>query len=89
MSRAFITDVLQHETGLTTAAAGRATTALIKAIVAEMKRNRKFTLPSFGRFRVCKTKARTALNPRTLEPIKVKAGKTVRFRASPVLRKLV
>jgi DNA-binding protein HU-beta len=46
-------------------------------------------LPSFGTFIVRKTKARKGLNPRTGEPIKVKAGKTVRFKASPTLKKTV
>ena len=57
------------------------------AIVAELKKNSKFTLPSFGTFTVRKTKARKGLNPRTGEAIKVKAGKTVRFKASPTLKK--
>ena len=38
---------------------------------------------------VRKTKARKGLNPRTGEAIKVKAGKTVRFKASPTLKKAV
>ena len=44
---------------------------------------------SFGTFSVRKTKARKGLNPRTGEAIKVKAGKTVRFKASPTLKKAV
>ena len=54
-----------------------------------MKREGGFTLPSFGTFRVAKIKARRARNPRTGEPIKVKAGKTVRFKASPTLKRAV
>lgn len=53
------------------------------------KKEGSFTLPSFGTFTVRKTKARKALNPRTGEPVKVKAGKTVRFKASPSLKKMV
>jgi len=34
-------------------------------------------------------KARVGMDPRTGEKIKVKAGKTVRFKASPVLRRTV
>ena len=36
-----------------------------------------------------KTKARKALNPRTGELVKVKGGKTVRFKASSNLKKAV
>ncbi len=89
MSKAFIAKVLQQATQITGAAANRATNELISAIVKEMKKNGKFTLPSFGTFTVRKTKARKALNPRTGESIRVKAGKTVRFKASPVLKRSV
>ena len=53
------------------------------------KCGRSFTLPSFGTFRVAKTKARMGLNPATREPLKIKAAKTVRFKASKVLRDAV
>jgi len=38
---------------------------------------------------VAKTKARKGLNPRTGEPLKIKAGKTVRFRTSKLLKEAV
>ena len=87
MSKAFITSVIQQSADVTGAAANRATNDLIDAIVKEMKKTGKFTLPGFGTFTVRKTKARKALNPGTGEPVKVKAGKTVRFKASPILKK--
>jgi DNA-binding protein HU-beta len=89
MSKAFIARVIQESTEVTGATATRTTNQLIDAIVKEMKKTGKFTLPSFGTFIVRKTKARKALNPRTGESIRVKAGKTVRFKASPVLKKAV
>jgi DNA-binding protein HU-beta len=89
VSKAFIAAVLQESTGCTGSAANALAGDLIGAIVKEMKREGGFTLPSFGTFRVVKTKARKALNPRTGEPVKVKAGKTVRFKASPTLKKAV
>jgi DNA-binding protein HU-beta len=89
MSKAFIAQVLQESAELTGAAANRTAGYLMEAIVKEIKKSGKFTLPSFGTFTVRKTKARKALNPRTGEAIKVKAGKTVRFKASPTLKKAV
>ncbi len=89
MSKAFIAKVIQESAGLTGVAANRAAGDLMDAIVKEMKKNGRFTLPSFGTFIVRKTKARKGLNPRTGETIKVKAGKTVRFKASPSLKKAV
>ena len=89
MSKAFIAQVFQESASLTGIAANRAAGDLMGAIVKELKKNGKFTLPSFGTFTVRKTKARKGLNPRTGEAIKVKAGKTVRFKASPTLKKSV
>jgi len=89
MSKAFIAKIIQESAELTGAAANRATGDLIDAIVKELKKTGKFTLPGFGTFTVRKTKARKGLNPRTGAAIKVKAGKTVRFKASPVLKKTV
>jgi DNA-binding protein HU-beta len=89
MSKAFIAQVIQESAQLTGAGANRAATELMSAIVKELKKTGKFTLPSFGTFSVRKTKARKGLNPRTGEAIKVKAGKTVRFKASPTLKKAV
>ena len=89
MSKAFIASVIQESAELTGASANRAASDLMEAIVRELKKSGKFTLPSFGTFTVRKTKARKGLNPRTGESIKVKAGKTVRFKASPTLKKAV
>jgi DNA-binding protein HU-beta len=89
MSKAFIAQVIQESASLTGTAANRAASDLMGAIVRELKKNGKFTLPSFGTFSVRKTRARKGLNPRTGESIKVKAGKTVRFKASPTLKKAV
>lgn len=89
MSKAFLAQVIQESLETTGVAANRAAAAVIDAIVTELKKEGGFTLPSFGTFTVKKTKARKALNPRTGEPVKVKAGKTVRFKASPSLKKAV
>ena len=86
MSKAFIAAVLQDSTGLTGTASTKAAGDLISEIVKSLKKEGRFTLPSFGTFIVRKTKARKGLNPRTGEAIRVKAGKTVRFKASPTLK---
>ena len=75
MSKAFISQVLRESAELTGAAATSAAGDLISAIVKELKKEGKFTLPGFGTFAVRKTKARKGLNPRTGAAIKVKAGK--------------
>jgi len=89
MTKAFIANVIQESIGCTGVSATAIAGDLMEAIVKEMKREGGFTLPGFGTFRVVTTKARKGLNPRTGEPVKVKAGKTVRFKASPTLKKSV
>jgi DNA-binding protein HU-beta len=86
MSKAFIADVIRNSAEITGVAAKRVTEDLIEAIVRELKKTGGFTLPSFGTFTVKKTKARKGVNPRTGDAIKVKAGRTVRFKASPKLK---
>ncbi|MGC9271800.1 HU family DNA-binding protein [Acidiphilium sp.] len=87
MTKAFIAETLQKSADLNGVTALKVAGAVVGAIVAEMKKNGKFTLPGFGTFTVRKTKARKGVNPRLGTPIKVKAGKTVRFKASPTLKK--
>jgi DNA-binding protein HU-beta len=89
MSKAFMANVLQESADLTGTAARSAANAIIDVLVSELKKNGRFTIPGFGTFKVARMKARKALNPRTGEPIKVKASNAVRFEASPVLKKSV
>jgi DNA-binding protein HU-beta len=89
MSKAFNAGALQESAELSGVSAARAAGDLMAAIFKELKKEGKFTLPGFGTFTVRKTKARTAFNPRTREKVKVKAGKTVRFKASPTLKRAV
>lgn len=56
MSKAFIASVLQDSLECTGVAANLAANDLIHAIVKDMKKEGGFTLPSFGTFRLAKTK---------------------------------
>ncbi|MBO1326209.1 HU family DNA-binding protein [Acetobacter sp. TBRC 12305] len=89
MSKAFIAAVLQDSLGCTGVAAARAADDVIAGIVGEIQRDGLFTLPGFGRFTRAERPAAQKLNPRTQEPVQVAASRTVRFKASPVLRELV
>lgn len=68
MNKAFISAVLQDSLDCTGVAATKAADDLVVAIVAEMKQEGGFTLPSFGTFTVHKTKARKAFNPALANP---------------------
>lgn len=51
-----------------------------------IKRDGKFTYPGFGAFLLRKRKARNGRNPKTGEPLVIKASQTVAFRAAPKLK---
>jgi DNA-binding protein HU-beta len=86
MSKKFLTDVIVQSTEMPAVAANRLAADLIAAIKAEIISTGRFTLPEFGSFIVRETPKRTAMNPRTGEKVPVKAGATVRFKASPSLK---
>jgi DNA-binding protein HU-beta len=74
------------KTGLKASAADKAVNAITIAIAKELKNSQKFSIPGFGSFHVSKRAARMGRNPRTGEPIKIKASKGVRFKAGMKLK---
>jgi DNA-binding protein HU-beta len=89
VSKKFLAGVIQQSTEVTGVAANRAAGDLIAAITKKLKKDGSLSIPGFGTLRVAKTKARMGMNPVTLEKIKIKAGKTVRFKAAKGLKSAV
>jgi len=85
MSKQALVDALK-KTGLKTMAAGKAVDAVTGIIAKELKKSQRFSLPGFGSFHVSKRAARMGRNPRTGEPIKIRASKGVRFKAGAKLK---
>jgi DNA-binding protein HU-beta len=69
--------------------AERAVNAVIDGIKAGVKRSKSVQLVGFGTFRVASRKARTGVNPKTGEKIKIKASKTVKFITGKSFKELV
>ena len=65
------------------------TDALVAAICKHLKKGDRVRLPSLGIFQVRQRKARMGINPKTREPIKIKASKKVAFRAAKELKQAV
>lgn len=86
MSKAYLAGVIRKETGVSMAVASKTAGSLMEGITRTIKKNGSFTLPGFGTFTVKKLRARNGVNPSSGEKIKIKASKTVRFKASPTLR---
>jgi DNA-binding protein HU-beta len=75
------------EAGLETkAAAERAVNAVIAAIEEGLKKDAVVQLIGFGTFQVKDRSARKGRNPKTGEEIKIKATKTVSFKAGAALK---
>jgi DNA-binding protein HU-beta len=58
-------------------------------IAQTIKRERRFSYPGFGTWLVRNRKARVGRNPQTGEEIKIKASKSVGFRAAKALKERV
>ena len=68
------------------AAAGRALEAVLDGIAAGIKKDGNVQLIGFGTFAVKARAARTGRNPQTGATIKIKASKTVGFKAGAALK---
>ena len=87
--RQHLIDLIQVRTGCTAAAARETMTALLGTITSSLKKNHRVQLAGFGAFRVSKRAARKGVNPRTGEAIRIKASKSVRFKAGRTLKNSV
>lgn len=87
--RQHLNNIVQVSTGCTAKAAKETMNALIAAITATLKKNKKLQLVGFGSFTVAKRAGRKGRNPGTGEAIRIKASKTVRFKAGQSLKRSV
>ena len=88
MNKAALVDEVQKLLGGDTsnAAAERATDAVLAAVKHGLRRDKEVALVGFGTFAVAVRPARRGFNPHTKQPMKIRAMKTVRFRAGSDLR---
>ena len=88
MNRAQLVEKIQKELGKDTskAAAERALAAVLTSIKAGVKKEKAVQLIGFGTFTVKSRKARTGINPKTGEKIKIKASKSVKFKPGAKLK---
>ena len=66
--------------------AERTVNAVIDALKAGIKKDKVVQLIGFGTFKVTERKARTGVNPKTGEKIKIKKSKSVKFAAGKDLK---
>ncbi len=77
---------VQKSLGSSKADAERAVNAVVDSIKAGIKKTKSVQLIGFGTFKVATRKARTGVNPKTGEKIKIKASKGVKFAAGKAFK---
>lgn len=88
MNKAQLVETIQKSLGkdASKACAERALNAVLEAIKAGVKKEKKVQLIGFGTFSIVNRKARTGMNPQTKEKIKIKASKAIKFKAGAAFK---
>ena len=86
MNKNDLIGVVADGAGITKAQAGEAVDAVFDAITASLKKGDEVRLVGFGTFSVAKRKASTGRNPRTGEPMTIKASSQPKFKAGKGLK---
>lgn len=88
MNKAQLVETIQKSLGkdASKACAERALNAVLEAIKAGVKKDKKVQLIGFGTFSIVNRKARVGMNPQTKEKIKIKASKAIKFKAGAAFK---
>jgi DNA-binding protein HU-beta len=86
MTQAELAAKIAEAAGISKAAGSTVLKRLTDEITKQLKKGQEVRITGLGTFRVAKRSARTARNPRTGEPIKLKASKQPKFSPSATLK---
>lgn len=86
MNKAELVGAVQKTLSSSKAEAVRAVEAVVAAIGSGLKKGQPVQLVGFGTFKVVHRKARMGVNPKTKQPLKIKASKTVKFSVGKDLK---
>ena len=86
MNRAELAEAVAKSLGSSKAASDRAVGAVLAGVLRGLKKDGRVRLEGFGTFLVKKRRTREGRNPRTGEPIRIPASRTVGFRPGLDLR---
>lgn len=89
MTKMELVDAIAGKSGFSKAKSAEALNVFTDAITGALKKGDKVTIVGFGTFEVAKRAARSGVNPRTKEKIKIKAAKVPRFRPGQALKDAV
>lgn len=80
MNKTELINAIAEESGLSKVDSKKALNGLLTAVSKELKKGGKVTLVGHGSYQVIEKSARTGINPRTKQPIKIAAKKVVKFK---------
>ena len=86
MNKQELIAVVADQTGLARADTARVVEGLLATITTQLKKGGEVRLVGFGNFSVSRRKASTGRNPRTGEPMNIKATSQPKFRPGKVLK---
>ena len=89
MNKNDLVAAVSEHTGLSKADATKAVDSVFDSITAALKGGDEVRLVGFGNFSVTRRKASTGRNPRTGEPMQIKASSQPKFRPGKVLKDAV
>ena len=89
MNKQELISVVADQTGLARTDASRAVESMLDTIGSELKKGNEVRLVGFGSFSVTTRKASIGRNPRTGEPMSIKATSQPKFRPGKGLKDLV
>jgi DNA-binding protein HU-beta len=89
MTKADLVARLAKDAKITKKAAETALMSFVGSIRESLKKGKRLSLVGFGTFSVGKRAARIGRNPQTGATIKIKASKTVRFKAGKAMKDAV
>lgn len=86
MNKSDLVSMIAAKSNLTKKDSESALNAFIESVQTSLKKGEKIQLVGFGTFEVRNRSARTGINPRTKEAIKIPASKAPVFKAGKALK---
>ncbi len=86
MNKKELVEILAKELDLPKTKCEEAVNVICDTIKKQIKKGKEVKLPGFGSFAPKKNAARNGINPLTKEKIKIKASKSVKFKASKTFK---
>ncbi len=86
MTKTELVALVAEKSELTKKDADKAVSAVLESITETLKKGDKISLVGFGTFEVKERGERKGINPKTQEPMTIKASKSPAFKASKALK---